>query len=135
MPIADGGPWMLARRGTAFNSFTNIVAETAAWGGFRVITGAHVLQLVWSGDQKKVTEVIYRDRATGSEHRLRPPPSSWPPGPWPPQSSCSIRPAPISRRDWGTATGSSADTCTIIPMTGGWWISTGPCRASRTPPI
>jgi len=70
MPVADGGSWMFARRGTAFNSFADIIAKLPKGGDVQVITGAHVLQLIWSGDQKKVTGVQYYNRATGRHTTL-----------------------------------------------------------------
>lgn len=71
MPIVDGGPWMLARRGTAFNSFTRIVRKLEGHRHFQLVTGAHVLWLVWSGKEKRGTEVIYCNRADGSQQRLK----------------------------------------------------------------
>jgi choline dehydrogenase-like flavoprotein len=70
LPLADGPPWMLVRRGTAFNSFTNIVRPLLRSPHFKLITGAHVLRLEWSAAKKQVSAVIYHNRADGSQHRL-----------------------------------------------------------------
>ena len=70
LPLADGPPWMLTRRGTAFNSFTNIVRPLLRYPHFRLITGAHVLQLEWSASENRVTSIIYYNRVTGSQERM-----------------------------------------------------------------
>ncbi len=70
MPVVDGGPWMLVQRGTAFNSFTEIIQKLARSQDFQFLIGAQALEMVWSGDQKKVTEVIYCHPITGSQHRI-----------------------------------------------------------------
>jgi choline dehydrogenase-like flavoprotein len=70
MPLADGAPNLLVRRGTAFNSFTNIVRPLLSSPHFRLISGAHVLRLEWSGAKRKVDGVLYHDSASGSQHRL-----------------------------------------------------------------
>lgn len=71
MPIADGGPWMAAHQGTGFNSFSDIIAKLPNGDDVRVITGAHVLQLVWSGNQRNVTDVVYYDHTTEKQKRLK----------------------------------------------------------------
>lgn len=84
LPLADGPAWLVARRGTAFNSYTNIVkaltpspshtgrtAPNSRRGEFRLITGAHVLRLEWCGAKKTVDSVVYVDRRDGSEHRIK----------------------------------------------------------------
>ncbi|MCB8985292.1 MAG: GMC family oxidoreductase [Ardenticatenaceae bacterium] len=70
IPLADGPPWMVAKRGTAFNSYTNIIRPLLKNSNFQFITNAHALQLEWSGQKKKVDAVIYHDRNTGSRNRL-----------------------------------------------------------------
>jgi choline dehydrogenase-like flavoprotein len=70
LPLADGPPWMLARRGTAFNSYACIVGPLLADRRFELRTGAHVLRLEWSGHRRRIEAVIYVDRTTGVEHRL-----------------------------------------------------------------
>jgi choline dehydrogenase-like flavoprotein len=69
LPLADGPPWLVARRGTAFNSFTNIIRGLAA-PDFEMRVGAHVLRLEWSGSRRRIEAVVYCDRATGEQHRV-----------------------------------------------------------------
>ena len=70
IPIADGRPWMIVRRGTAFNSYAKIIALLLKSRNFTLITNAHVLRLVWSGTEKRVTSVIYHDKASHSKKQL-----------------------------------------------------------------
>lgn len=70
LPLADGPPWMLVRRGTAFNSFTNIVRRLRSSPHFELRTGAHALQLEWSGAKRQVEAVLYHDRNANSQQRL-----------------------------------------------------------------
>jgi choline dehydrogenase-like flavoprotein len=69
-PLADGPPNLVVRRGTAFNSYTNVVRPLLRSPGFRLLTGAHVLQLEWSPTKGKVDAVIYHNRHTGSIERM-----------------------------------------------------------------
>jgi choline dehydrogenase-like flavoprotein len=69
-PLADGPPFMVARRGTAFNSYFTLVRPLERSPFFTLVRGAHVLKLEWDGTKRRVTGVVYRDRADGSEHRL-----------------------------------------------------------------
>jgi len=69
-PLADGPPNLFVRRGTAFNSYTNVVRPLLRSPGFRLLTGAHVLQLQWSPTKGKVDAVIYHNRHTGSTERI-----------------------------------------------------------------
>jgi choline dehydrogenase-like flavoprotein len=69
-PLADGPPNMLVRRGTAFNSYWCIVRKLLRSPHFRLLTGAHALQLEWSATQGKVGGVIYHDRRTGKTERV-----------------------------------------------------------------
>ncbi len=71
MPLADGPPWMFVRRGTAFNSYTNIVSGLLKSPHFSFQFGAHALRLEMSGANQRVESVIYHDRADGAEHRLK----------------------------------------------------------------
>jgi len=71
IPLADGPSWMVARRGTAFNSFTNIVSGLAKSPLFKLIKGAHALQLLWSNERARVSSVIYQDRETRTQRELR----------------------------------------------------------------
>jgi len=71
LPLADGPPWLLARRGTAFNSFSTIVRPLRQSRLFELRTGAHALSVEWSGTRRRVEAVVYHDRATASERRLQ----------------------------------------------------------------
>lgn len=70
LPLADGPSWMFVRRGTAFNSYTNIVRPLLRDSHFRLLTGAHALRLEWNASRKKVDSVVYQDRKDGSRHRI-----------------------------------------------------------------
>jgi choline dehydrogenase-like flavoprotein len=70
LPLAEGPPWLLARRGTAFNSYTNIVERLLSSDCFEIRTGAHALRLEWSGRQRRIESVVYRDLLAGSEKRI-----------------------------------------------------------------
>src|SRR5215216_6460031 len=70
IPLADGPPWLLARSGHAFNSFSGIVRTLLNRQHFHLRLGAHALRLEWSAADQKVHSVIYYDRATGCERRL-----------------------------------------------------------------
>ena len=69
-PLADGPPNMLVRRGTAFNSYTEVVRPLLKSPHFQLKTGAHALQLQWSPAKGRVDAVIYHDRATGATERI-----------------------------------------------------------------
>jgi choline dehydrogenase-like flavoprotein len=69
-PVSDGPPWMLARRGTAFNSYTSIILPLLRSPHFQLITGAHALQLEYAPDRQRVEGVVYHDRTTGSRQRI-----------------------------------------------------------------
>jgi choline dehydrogenase-like flavoprotein len=70
LPLADGPPWLMVRRGTAFNSFTNIVRPLLRSPHFQLLTGVHALRLEWSGTKKRVEAVLYQRRSDGTQHRL-----------------------------------------------------------------
>lgn len=70
IPLADGSPWLINTTGTAFNSFTRIVPLLRRYPHFQLLLGAHALRLEWCGPRKKVSAVIYVDRATGCEQRI-----------------------------------------------------------------
>jgi choline dehydrogenase-like flavoprotein len=69
-PLADGPPYMLVRRGTAFNSFSVVVRPLLREPGFRLLTGAHALQLQWSQAKRRVDGVLYFNRRTGGTERI-----------------------------------------------------------------
>ncbi len=70
LPLADGPPWLMVRRGTAFNSFTNIVRPLLRSPQFQLLSGAHALRLEWSGAKRQVDAVVYHNRVDGSQQRL-----------------------------------------------------------------
>nr|WP_309690060.1 GMC family oxidoreductase [Armatimonas sp.] len=70
VPIANGAPWMFARQGTAFNSFTCLVVPLLQSPLFELRTGAHVLRLELDATQQRVGGVVYQDRASGQQHRI-----------------------------------------------------------------
>jgi len=69
-PLADGAPSMLVRRGTAFNSYTEVVRPLLGHSAFQLLTGAHALQLAWSQAKGKVDGVLYFNRHTGGTERI-----------------------------------------------------------------
>jgi choline dehydrogenase-like flavoprotein len=69
LPQAPGPSWTLRRTGVGFNSFTEIVRGLQRFPHFRLLLGAHALRLEWQGGRRKVSSVLYYDRATGSERR------------------------------------------------------------------
>jgi choline dehydrogenase-like flavoprotein len=69
-PLADGPPNMLVWRGTAFNSYSNIVRPLLRLSNFRFQTGAHALQLQWSPTKRQVDGVVYFNRHTGGTERI-----------------------------------------------------------------
>jgi choline dehydrogenase-like flavoprotein len=69
-PLADGPPNLLVRRGTAFNSFHAVVRPMLDSPNFRLLTGAHALQLQWSPTKGKIDAVLYHDRLTGKPARV-----------------------------------------------------------------
>jgi choline dehydrogenase-like flavoprotein len=70
VPLADGPSFLLARRGTAFNSYFTLVRPLERSSLFTLVRGAHALRLEWDGTKRRVTGVVYRDRADGSERRV-----------------------------------------------------------------
>ena len=66
MPLADGPPHLLLRRGTAFNSFSLLLERLHKQKKFELITGAHVLNLEWDGAKKKVVAAVYHDSASNT---------------------------------------------------------------------
>lgn len=70
MPLADGPPYLLLRRGTSFNSYSRLIAGLIGKPGFKLITRAHALKLEWDGQKRKVSAAVYCDRQTKAHHRL-----------------------------------------------------------------
>lgn len=69
-PLAQGTPWMFARRATAFNSYVAMIQPLVRGSRVEIRLGAHALRLHWDGPASRVTAVTYHDRATRTEHRL-----------------------------------------------------------------
>jgi choline dehydrogenase-like flavoprotein len=69
-PLAHGRRNMLVRRGTAFNSYTNIVQPLLKFANFRLKMGAHALQVEWSGEKGKADGVVYHSRQSQKTERL-----------------------------------------------------------------
>jgi choline dehydrogenase-like flavoprotein len=70
MPLADGPPFLFLRRGTAFNSYSKLLANLSGESAFKLITQAHALKLEWDGQKKRVVAAIYYDRRTKVQHRV-----------------------------------------------------------------
>lgn len=70
LPLADGPPWLIARSGVAFNSFTKIVEKLRRYPHFQLLLGAHALRLEWSGATQRVNAVLYYDRGAACERRV-----------------------------------------------------------------
>ncbi len=70
-PLADGPPNLLVRRGTAFNSYTNIVRPLLHSSNFRFQAGAHALQLRWSPTKRKIDGVLFHNRRTGNQELMQ----------------------------------------------------------------
>jgi choline dehydrogenase-like flavoprotein len=70
MPLAYGASWTITRSGTPFNSFVRMLENIPPSPRFRVLFGARVLRLEWSGDRRRVTRAIFRNAATGTEESV-----------------------------------------------------------------
>lgn len=70
MPYAWGGETTLTPAATPFNSFTRLVKPIERDGGLSVRFDAHVLRLVWSPSERRVTEVVVHNPRTGSQTRI-----------------------------------------------------------------
>jgi choline dehydrogenase-like flavoprotein len=70
LPLADGPPWMLINRSTAFNSFSVLIQRLMTSPLLEFRPGSHALKLEWSGNKKKVDGVIFHDKKTGKTERL-----------------------------------------------------------------
>jgi choline dehydrogenase-like flavoprotein len=69
MPLAKGRPWMIARRGTEFNSYRCVVEPLLSTRSFRLLTHAQAVGLSWSSAAGRAEGVDYVDRTNGV-HRL-----------------------------------------------------------------
>jgi choline dehydrogenase-like flavoprotein len=65
IPLADGPPTLVVPRGTAFNSYPEIVRPLLRSRHFQLRAGAHALSVRWSAEQRRADGVVYYDRKTG----------------------------------------------------------------------
>ncbi len=70
LPLADGPPHLLVGRGTAFNSYSLVVARLLEQPNFELVTGAHALRIEWDGASRSAVAVVCRDRRSGEDVRL-----------------------------------------------------------------
>ncbi len=70
LPLADGPNWMIARRGTAFNSYNVLVQPLLKKPNFKLITGAHALRVEWNGARRRADSVVYHDAGSGKQERI-----------------------------------------------------------------
>lgn len=70
LPLADGPPNLLVRRGTAFNSYSLLVEKLLDHPNFQLLSGAHALRIVWDGAKKRAVSLIYRDRRTNEDRQI-----------------------------------------------------------------
>ncbi|MBO0731043.1 MAG: GMC family oxidoreductase [Acidimicrobiaceae bacterium] len=70
LPLADGPDYLLARRATAFNSYSSIIRRLQASPRFTLRTGWTALRLEWSGARRRVESVICHDGQSGEQHRV-----------------------------------------------------------------
>ena len=70
MPLADGPPTLVLRRGTAFNSFSVLLEALVKERTLELLTGAHVLMLEWDRAARKVVAAVYHDAATKTQKRI-----------------------------------------------------------------
>jgi choline dehydrogenase-like flavoprotein len=68
LPYTYGASTTVTLSGTVFNSFVRLVRPALRSGRLTVRDGARVSHLSWSG--RRVDAVIFRDTATGVEHRV-----------------------------------------------------------------
>jgi choline dehydrogenase-like flavoprotein len=69
LPYTYGADSTLTLSGTVFNSFVRLVKPALRSGRLAVRCDARAERLEWSGEKRRVTGVIYRDRRTGLEER------------------------------------------------------------------
>lgn len=68
MPLAKGRPWMVARRGTEFNSYTCVLEPLVAAGRLRILSNARAVALNWSRRAGRV-ESVEHVSADGGDRR------------------------------------------------------------------
>jgi len=71
VPYTYGAQTTLTFSGTVFNSFVRLVKPAQRTGHVTVRYGAKVIELEWSGANKRVEAVIVRDSQTGATDRIR----------------------------------------------------------------
>jgi choline dehydrogenase-like flavoprotein len=71
MPLAKGHPWMVARRGTEFNSYTCILEPLVRSGRLRVTTNARAVTLNWSRRAGRVESVDHVSYDGGERRTAR----------------------------------------------------------------
>lgn len=71
LPMAIGHPWMIARRGSEFNSYHVVVRPLERCDSFRLVLGATVSRLVLSADGGRVEGVEYVDTASHARVTMR----------------------------------------------------------------
>jgi choline dehydrogenase-like flavoprotein len=67
MPMAVGRPWMVARRGTGFNSYHCIVRDLEGMENFRLHPQAMAFGIRWSAADGRATGVDYVDGVSGAK--------------------------------------------------------------------
>ena len=71
LPLAKGAPWLLARRGTEFNSYRCVVEPLLTRSSLHLVTGAHAVSLNWSSSAGRVESVDYIDTRAGVRRTAR----------------------------------------------------------------
>ena len=71
IPLAKGRPWLVARRGTEFNSYRRVVEPLLARSSLRLVTGASAVALNWSSSAGRVESVDYIDTRAGVRRTVR----------------------------------------------------------------
>lgn len=66
MPMAKGAPWMVAPRGTGFDSYHCIVKPLMRSANFALVRSARVRRVRWSSAAGRAEGVEYVDRTTGA---------------------------------------------------------------------
>ena len=70
LPLSCSAGSEVVRSGTVFNSYSRMLAPLGESDRFRLRFGARALRLEWSGEERRVTRVIYRDVASGKEEAI-----------------------------------------------------------------
>jgi choline dehydrogenase-like flavoprotein len=70
VPYAYGASTTLTLSGTVFNSFVRLLGPARRSGRLAIRCDARVRSLQWSSGTRRVEAVLFRDTATGEDHRL-----------------------------------------------------------------